>query len=235
MNTTDTVRVETARSVFLEGVGDVWPVLFGVLPFGIVLGFILSDVGLTATQGFVKSFGIFAGASQLVMLDLLGKNAALWVIILSATVINFRMVIFSAAIGKAYRSLSLLWKVLLSYTLVDQVYALTNQYIEKYPNSSKTHWYHAGTAAPITAVWFTALITGYYAGAIVPESWQLDFVVPLMFLAFTIPAIKGSPYLAAAITAATIAILAVDVPNNLGLLIGTFCGILVGTLLERDV
>lgn len=228
------VRVDTARSVFFQGVMDVWPVLFGVTPFGVVMGFVLADFGLNEIEAFIKSFAIFAGASQLVMLDLLGRGVALWVIILSASVINFRMVIFSAALGRSYSSLSLFWKVLLSYTLVDQVYALTNQYLEKHPASCAIHWYHVGTAAPIVLVWFGSLIAGYYAGAFVPASWSLSFVVPVMFLAFAIPAIKGVPTLAAAVTAAVVAVVANGLPNNLGLLVGAFSGIVVGMLLERE-
>lgn len=228
------VRVETARSVFYEGIKDVWPVLFGVLPFGVVMGFVLADFGLNAAEAFIKSLAIFAGASQLVMLDLLGRGVALWVIILSASVINFRMVIFSAALGRAYKSLPVWWKVLLSYTLVDQVYALSNLYFERNPGSRLTHWYHVGTAVPIVCTWFSALIAGYYAGAFVPESWSLSFIVPLMFLAFAIPAIKGAPYLVAALTAAAVALASYGLPNNLGLLVGTFSGILAGMMLERD-
>ena len=105
-------RVETPRSLFFQGAKDMLPVLFGVFPFGIVMGFVLSSAGLSSFESFTQSFLIYAGASQLVLLDLWENGVAIWVIILSASVINFRMVIFSAALGRTYKSLPLIWKII---------------------------------------------------------------------------------------------------------------------------
>ena len=235
MVTATTQKSESAQRVFLLGMRDMLPVLIGVLPFGMILGVVSADVGLTTVQTIGRSLFVFAGVSELAMLDLLAKDAAAWVIILSAFVINLRQFIFSASISQHYQPRSIAWKLLLSYTLVDQVYAFSIHYFDEHPNSQFKHWYHFGTAVPIMVVWFTAVVVGFKVGAIFPESWSINFVVPLMFLSLIPPSIKGFSYIAAALVSTAVALAAFGLPNNLGLILATFSGILIGYILDGKV
>ena len=135
-----TIMQATAKSTFMRGVRDVFPILFGALPFGIVVGVVSAEIGFTALQSIVESSGIFAGAAQLVMLDLLGNDAALWVIVISASILNLRHVIYSASLAPHYKERSTLWKFILSFVMVDQVYALGIAHHTDNPNSPHKHW-----------------------------------------------------------------------------------------------
>ncbi len=210
------------------------PVLFGALPFGLVVGIVSAENNLTTLQTLVQTTAIFAGASQLVMLDLLGNEAALWVIFISTGILNLRHVIYSAALSPHYKHLSTAWKALLSFVMVDQVYALSNAHIENSPDEKNLHWYHMGLATPIILIWTSATLCGYALGPIIPESWGLSFVIPLMFLALLVPAIKNRAYLAAALVSTVIALAAHSLPNNLGMIAATFGAITVGLLLDRS-
>lgn len=226
----------TPTSAFRQGAQDIFPILFGALPFGIVVGVVSAEVDLTSVQTFVESAAIFAGAAQLVMLDLLDKDAALWVIVLSASILNLRHVIYSASLASYYKELSPLWKAVLSFVMVDQVYALSYARHSQYPTAPNKQWYHLGLALPIGIVWLVATLIGYFVGAIIPESWSLTFVIPLMFLALLVPAVKGRSYLIAAVVSAVVIMLTNHLPHNLGLLIATFAGIATGFILgEREI
>lgn len=225
---------QSAREAFFAGARDIAPILFGALPFGIVVGVVAAAAGLSAAQTLLKSTFVFAGASQLVMIDLLDRGAALWIIVLSAAIINLRHVIYSASLAPYYKPLSTGWKLLLSFVMVDQVYALSYARHAELPDAPYKHYYHLGLGVPIGTVWIAATAVGYFLGAVVPSSWSLNFVIPLMFLALTVPAIRGRSYLAAALIAAVVALLAIDLPHNLGLIVATLCGIVTGALLGRN-
>jgi len=72
-----------------------------------------------------------------------------------------------------------------------------------------------------------------YLGAGIPEDWSLGFAIPLSFLALLIPSIRNRATLGAALTGGVLAVLAVDLPYNLGLLAGALGGIIAGLTLEN--
>ncbi len=70
-------------------------------------------------------------------------------------------------------------------------------------------------------------------GNVIPDSWGLDFAVPLLFLGLLINALRDRPGLVAAVVSGVIAVVARDVqPAGLGLLGGAICGMTVAALLD---
>ncbi len=224
----------TARDAFANGARDVFPILFGAFPFGMVVGVVSAELDLTSIQTFAESLLIFAGAAQLVTLDLLDKNAVMWVIVLSAGILNLRHVIYSASLAPFYKKLSPLWKAALAFVMVDQVYALAYAHHSANPTAPNKHWYHAGLGVTIGSVWLVASMIGYFLGAIIPDSWSLTFVIPLMFLALLVPSVKDRSYLIAALVSAIVIMFTVDLPNNIGLIIATIAGIATGFMLGKE-
>ncbi|MOA32819.1 hypothetical protein D3C78_1540680 [compost metagenome] len=81
--------------------------------------------------------------------------------------------------------------------------------------------------------WNLSVLAGIYLGAGIPEDWSLGFAIPLSFLALLIPSLRSPATIGAALTGGVLAVLAVDLPYNLGLLAGALGGIIAGLLLER--
>jgi predicted branched-subunit amino acid permease len=73
---------------------------------------------------------------------------------------------------------------------------------------------------------------GIFIGAHLSQSWPLDFVLPLTFIALVVPALKDKASVAAAITAALVGLLTSRFPFKTGLLAAAFIGILTGLLVE---
>jgi predicted branched-subunit amino acid permease len=80
--------------------------------------------------------------------------------------------------------------------------------------------------------WIVLTLIGATVGQRLPESWSLDFAVPLCFLALLIPAIRNRPTLLAALIGGLGATLFAFLPYNLGLFVGALLGITAGTTLE---
>jgi 4-azaleucine resistance transporter AzlC len=213
------------------GVRDVTPLMLGIVPFALVAGIAAVDAGLTLAEAIGLSVIVFAGASQLAAIDLLGSNAPLAVVIGTAVVINLRMMMYSASIAPYFADYARRTRAGLAYLLTDQAYALSIAEYER--NDDRSRWrYYLGAAASLWVVWQIGTVVGVVVGAGVPDAWGLTFAVPLVFLALLVPAMKDRPTTAAGIVGGAVAIVAAGLPLNLGLLVGALFGIAAGMATE---
>lgn len=216
------------------GVRDVLPLLLGVAPFALVAGIAAVEAGLTPVQAVGMSVVVFAGASQLAALELIGANAPLAVVVATAIVINLRMLMYSASIAPHFAHLGRRVRATLAYLLTDQAYALSiAEYTDTDRDERDRRRYYLGVAGSLWAVWVVGTVAGIALGAGVPESWGLSFAVPLVFLALLVPAMKDRPTIVAGVVGGAVAVVAAGAPLNLGLLAGAVGGIVAGLLAER--
>lgn len=217
-----------------RGARDMAPILLGVVPFGLVAGIGAVEAGLTLAQAVAMSVVIFAGASQLAMIDLLGREAPLAVVVVTAVVINLRMLMYSASIAPYFREFSARWRAGLAYILTDQSYAVS---IAAYRGEGGVdrRAYYVGAGVTLWAVWQVTTVAGVLLGAGVPDAWGLEFAVPLVFLALLVPAMEDRPTTAAGLVGGAVAVAVAGLPLNLGLLVGATTGIVVGLATESVV
>ncbi|WP_324664471.1 AzlC family ABC transporter permease [Haloarcula sediminis] len=219
------------RSELRQGIRDVSPLLLGIVPFGLIAGVATVNAGLGLPEAVGLSAIVFAGAAQLAALDLIGRDAPLAVVVVTAVVINLRMLMYSASIAPYVQDLSRRTKATVAYLLTDQAYALA---IARYRTGDGTRSvaYYLGVAATLWVVWQLATIAGVVVGTSVPESLGLEFAVPLVFLALLVPAMEDGPTTIAGGVSGTVAVVATGLPLNLGLLVGATAGIVTGRLTE---
>ena len=218
-----------------RGVRDVAPILLGIVPFGLVSGAAAVDAGLTPLQAVGLSVVVFAGASQLAAIELFGTNAELLVILVAGIVINLRMLMYSASIAPRFRAFRGRWKAICSYVLTDQAYALSvARYTDADLDPAARRQYYLAVGGSLWLVWQVCSVVGIVVGARVPESWGLEFAVPLVFLSLLIPAISSWPKLVAAAVGGGVAVAgtALSVPLNLGLIAGGVAGVAAGVLAD---
>lgn len=214
-----------------RGIRAVAPLLPGMVPFGMVTGYASVNAGLSLAEAVAMSVVVYAGASQLAALDLLGSDAPLAVVVATAGVINLRMLMYSASIAPYFRRLSRKWKAGLAYLLTDPAYALS---IVAYRSdrSVDRRAYYLGIAATIWVIWQLATVAGYFLGTGIPEAWGLEFTVPLVFLAILVPAVDDGPSVVAAVAGGIVAVVGGGLPLNLGLIVGAATGIACGLAAE---
>jgi branched chain amino acid efflux pump len=120
--------------------------------------------------------------------------------------------------------------------LTDQVFAATiARFDEGQTEEPDKRWYYLGVALAIWATWQAATMSGVVLGAWASEGWSLDFVLPLIFIAATIPAIKDRTTGAAALLAGVASVLAAALPLNLGLITAALVGVLGGLAAETAI
>lgn len=219
------------KSPFRAGFRDVSPILLGVIPFGLVTGFSGIDAGLTLGQTIGTSTVIFAGASQLAVIDLIGRDGAAVVAVLTALVINARMMMYSAALGPWFAPAPLRQRALMAYVLTDQAFAVSIVHYEHHEDTiGDRARYYLGAALALWSTWQIATIIGALGGAGLPDGLQLDFAIPLVFLALLVPAVTDRSTGTAALVAGIVALAAHPLPFNSGLLAAAAAGIALGLL-----
>lgn len=218
------------RDAYVSGLRTVAPVLVGIVPFGLIAGAAAVEADLSLAQALGLSTIVFAGASQLAAIDLLGQDAPLLVVVGTALVINLRMVMYSASLAPSFTGVSRRARAVVAYLLTDQAYALS--LAADHDDDAARLWYYLGLATPLWTVWVICTAIGAVVGARLPPWLPLSFAVPLTFLAILVPAVVDRPSLVAAVVGGTVAVLGVGLPYNLGLLAGAVAGIAAGMAVE---
>ena len=229
--------MSSPRLEFFSGLKAQLPILIGVIPFGMIYGVLALDAGLSIGVAQSMSFIVIAGSSQIVATQLFSSNVHGLIIILTLSVINLRHMLYSASIAPYMKPLRPVWKWCLAYLLIDEAYALTiTRYQEGEPpgidRKDNRHWYFLGTGLALWLSWQLSTAAGIFLGVIIPENWPLDFTIALTFIALLVPMLRDRAGLAAALVAGVLAVLALNVPLKLGLVIAALAGIVAGVLVE---
>lgn len=218
---------------FTQGIRAVLPVLPGVGSFGLISGVAMVGSGMTPFTAMAMSIATYAGTAQLAALQLLAAGAPLAVIFLAALVLNLRFALYSLAMAPHFRSATTPRKWLYSYLLSDNGYAHFIARYSMHPDEPGKAGYYLGACAGIWTVWQTSTALGVALGAGLPPAWRLEFTVTLTFFALGISVIRDKAMAIAAATAAVTAVLAIDLPYRLGLLVAAGAGIAAGMTAER--
>ncbi len=222
----------STRSEFLLGAKASIPVVVAAMPFGLLFGALAVENGLSVTEAVLFSALVYAGASQMVGIDLFGQQVAPWLIALSIFAVNFRHVLYSAAIGRRLGHWSTPRKAIGFFFLIDPQYAESESKLGK-GQSISFAWY-MGMALPIYFAWIAESAIGAIFGGLIddPESLGLDFLLPIYFLGLVMSFRKSPGWLPIVIVSAVASILAfVTVGSPWHVSIGAAAGILYAVIL----
>ena len=177
--------MKTNFKIFLKGLIDVSPLMIPVVPFGLIFGILAIDIGFSPLATMGMSLIIFGGASQIVLLQLFSGGASSLVIISSVGAVNSRHLLYGAVVSEHVSDLKLIWKIIISYFLIDQAFARSNEYFKK--NNDKNKYFHLiGGGITCWIIWQTTTFLGIILGSAIPEKLGLSFAVPLTFLALIV-------------------------------------------------
>ena len=222
-----------ARVAFTSGLRDTLLVLPSYLPFGLVCGVASVNAGLTTGASLALPALVYGGSSQAVVLQFLQGNASLWVAILSGCVVNLRMAVYSAAMASKVRHLSKPRRMLVAAFLVDNTFAFMQERERTHPHDQHIIAYYAGVSTMFWSFWLLFCAVGVFAGNFVPVSWQLDFAIPLSFIAIAGASIRNVPMAAAALVGGLASVLLFSLPLKLGLIAACLAGLVAGLLVQK--
>lgn len=224
--------MSTTRSDFFQGVRDSLPIVASAGPFGLLFGALAVDNGMTVGEAVLMSATVYAGASQMVGLELFGARVAPWLIILSVFAVNFRHVLYSAALGRKMGLIPGWRKAFALFFLTDPHYAAAEARSEKRQPVNMS-WY-MGMALPVYIMWVFEAWIGALFGRLIPnpETFGIDFLLPIYFLGLVLGFRKRPNWLPVVIASGLASVLAfhlVGSPWHVSL--GALAGVAVAVLL----
>jgi 4-azaleucine resistance transporter AzlC len=196
------MTLTSPRQEFWHGVRDETPILLGVVPFGLIFGALAINMHLSVAAAQAMSSIVFAGSSQFIAAQMIGAGTSGLVILMVVFVVNLRHALYSASVAPHLRHLKPGWKLLLSYLLTDEAYAVAITHYNRDGDPANRHWYFLGAGLTLT------------------------------FIALIVPALKDKASVAAALAAGLMGVLAIGLPFRTGLLLAALTGILMGRLVE---
>ena len=222
---------ERTRAAISAGVRAGLLLELGYIPFDLAAGAAMAQTNVDPAVSIASSPILFAGASQLVAVQLLSSGAAIPLVVLAVFVVNARHLLYSASLEPHLAAWSRPQRLAAAFLLADPTYALAITRFERpggAGSKSEQLGYYFGAGITLYVGWAAFLALGVELGGLIPPWLPLELAIPLTFLLLVIPLIKDRAGLVAAAVGGFVAWIANPLPFGLGLLVGAVAGLLAG-------
>ena len=227
--------MQSNLKIFLKGIIDVSPLMIPVIPFGLIFGILSIDIGFSPLATMGMSLIIFGGASQIILLQLFSGGASTLVIVSSVGAVNSRHLLYGVVISEHVSDLKLIWKIIISYFLIDQAFAVSNKYLKKSKEKNK-HFHLLGGGFTCWIIWQSTTFLGIILGAAIPEKLGLSFAIPLTFLALLIDDLRKFINLIVIIVSGFVATFGYNIiPFKAYVIVAALIGLLSATILTKMI
>jgi predicted branched-subunit amino acid permease len=228
------MQVIFTRDGIRRGAITTLPVTLAMVPFALVIGVLGASKGLSALENGLMSALVFAGASQLLALELWADPAPVLAAALAAFVVNIRMAPMGAALAPWLDRLRgiRVWGTLA--TLVDHSFALS---VAEQRAGGRDAGFLLGAGLVMWVCWVSLVLVGHLAGATLglPPGHAFYFASVACFVSILVSLWRGPGRdLAPWALAAGVALLLprLGLPAPLPLLGAAFAGAALGAWLE---
>lgn len=231
------MSINLKSPAFQEGVKASLPSQFGMAAWGLVVGVAMIKAGLTLPQALGMTLIVFAGSAQLAALPLIVAQAPIWVIFVTALIVNLRFLIMSALIAPRFAHLTWGKRITLGFFSGDITVALfMHRFPDMWRNAQEERAqkdYLKGLLAPNWLVWQISSIIGILLGSQIPSSWGVGFAGTLAILCVLLPLVQNRAAVVGIVVASVVAVLCHAWPYKLGLLAAVVIGMISAMVYEE--
>lgn len=228
------------RLAFQDGLRTMSKSVVTIFTWALVTGLAMGKSTLTLWQAVSMSLLVFAGTAQLAALPLIALGLPIWIILMTAFVVNLRFVIFSIGMQAHFYSLPLWRRATLGYFTADFGYLMyTAKYPEAHPpQESPTARrsriaYMYGLTCGNWSIWQLGSLLGIALAGQIPQSWGLEFAGTLALIAIIVPMLDRAAARWAAGVAALVAVFSMSLPFKLNIVLAIVAAIGVGIVSDR--
>lgn len=194
------------QKYLLKGLLDMMPLNLAVLPWGLLCGSLAIQREFTVFEALLMPLIVFAGAAQLVSIELIAGNMPLATILLTTFIISSRHFLYGLTLRNKIKHLPKRWRLPLSFLLTDELFAFSGRK-QAYRNSYRLY-YALSAGGSFYIAWFLWNFIGVMAGGFLPDLTELglDFAIAVTFIALVIPGIKNLSIFVAVVVSGLLAI-----------------------------
>ena len=225
--------MSSKSDIFKKGSIDIAPQLLSVVPFGIIFGAIGIELGFDPYLTYATSLIIFGGASQIVFVQLLSGGASSLIAITSVGVVNSRHLLYGAVLSQYLEKLNLIKKLIYSYFITDQGFAVSNIYLNENKNQKFNHYHIIGAGITLWISWQISTIAGIILGSIIPDELGLKFAIPLTFIAIIVQDLRKLDHVLVMIVSGVSAVILYNIPFKSYIIVAPLIGLLVSSIIIK--
>ncbi|MEI2733450.1 MAG: AzlC family ABC transporter permease [Rhodoblastus sp.] len=225
-----------SRAGFWRGMVESLPFQPGALIFGLAVGAVANQKGLTLAEAIGQSAIVYAGASQMLTLQIWTPDWTLGALLAAMGVtaaINARFLLMSATFRPWIEGLDrrLVYSSLLFLT--DASFAIGARH---HAGGGRDHGPVIGANVPLYLGWVAVTAIGFVAGALVarPERYGLDLVLPIVFATLTVPMVRRAKRFAPLVIAGLVAIVVSLFAPGWFIVAGALAGALSAALIDEE-
>jgi len=220
---------------FRHGARASIPALPGFIMFALAFGTAAAQKGLSLVEAMGLSAFLYAGAAQMVGLEIwqqVWTPSTILTIITVTAVINSRMILLGATLQPWLRNEPIARSALNLFLITDAGWIIGTRY---YNEGGRDVGMLLGSGVALWIVWQITTIIGFLAGALVPEprALGLDLVMPVFFSIMLVPLWKGArpalPWLVAGLVSFIMHAL---LPGYGYIVAGALAGVIAGMLIK---
>jgi predicted branched-subunit amino acid permease len=226
---------DISRAGMWQGAVQTLPFSVGLFIFGAAVGAAASQKGLTFWQSIAQSAFVYAGASQLLTLQLWPVDWTLGAVLTAAGVtaaINSRFVLMGATFRPWLVGLDRRLVYISLFFLTDAAFAIGARH---HANGGRDYGQVIGAHIPLYLVWIATTALGYVGGTLVaqPERYGLDLVLPLVFTTMAVPMVRRAGRIAPFAIAGLVAILTSWIAPGWFIVVGALAGALSAAFIDE--
>jgi predicted branched-subunit amino acid permease len=228
------VTAASMRTVAREGARDMVPMAMGVAPFGIALGAFIGASSIDPWAGLASAPLILAGAAQLATLQMLEAGSSPAVIIVSALLINLRLLLYGTSLAPWFRCARLRTRLLLAVPVIDQTHFVC---VARFERGDLDHHqriaYYTGAAACLIGTWLGTQTAALALGASLPAAARLDMAAPLALVGLLAKSVADRASFTAAAVAVAVASVGAGLPLHAATLVATVVAINTAVVVDK--
>lgn len=218
-----------------QGARAALPAFPGFIVFAVAFGTAAAQKGLSLGEAMGLSVFVYAGASQMVGLEIWQKvwtPTTILTIMTVTAVVNARMILLSATLQPWLKDEPKARTALNLFLVTEAGWLISTRYNSE---GGRDTGMLLGLGGTLWLLWQVATLVGYFAGALVPEPnrFGLDLVMPIFFSVMLVPLWKGArPALPWLIAGLASLIVHAFIPGYFFIIVGALAGVAAGMLLE---
>lgn len=182
-------KLMTPANNFLRGIKASLPIMFGFIPFALVLGAQAAQKGMQYYELGTMTGLNFAGGSEFTAVSLWTHPTNITLIVAMSVLVNCRHLIMGATLSLYMKAIPRLKALGLLFFMCDEVWALSLSEAQKSKRKQIDVRYYMGTAVTLYSAWLIFTTLGAYLGPILGDIERYGF--DMAFIAIFMYMLKG--------------------------------------------
>lgn len=220
--------ITNRKSLFIKGIKDCTPTIFGYLSIGIACGIMCGSCKITFWQAIGMSTFIYAG--------MIFSGIPVLNIVITIFFVNLRHVFMSASMASYFKNTSSIKNLFIGILLTDETFLVAS--MEGLKNSKIQYWWMMGLNLAAYLNWIVATGIGIVIGSLIPDYklFGFDFALTAMFVGLLISSIENMKLIKTIIIISVSFIVLILssklIPTSFGVIISAVSGALVGIFID---